>query len=182
MFNFLFNPLSLEKAFELLIENTLLPGDLKRVSRKINRLSDDDWRLWFGRFLLHLRSNSETNNFADAYICLEIALETLKADNNPVEVQKFLSLINNPSLFLAYKFYYDSTGATAPALLLSRAYQNGWGVARDLEKAFEFAKLATQNNGDELYPAAQDIFNSFLINPEEYEQNELDELEEAEED
>ena len=164
MFAFLFNPISIDEAFELLIENRITNKELNYVSRKINRLRKNDWRLWFGRFLLNVRSTSEERNFIDACLCLKITLETLKSKNNLTEYKKFLSLIDSPALFMVYNFYHETAGDTATALLLSRAYQNGWGVEKDFEKAFSYAQIAASYQEDELYPLAKEILNSFVFN------------------
>ncbi|MBQ9920195.1 MAG: hypothetical protein IJO49_05175 [Clostridia bacterium] len=161
MFNFPFKPLTLDEAFQLLIDNRIIAKEFKQASRIINRLSEDDWRLWFGRFLLHIRSNPTNENFSDAFICLEITLETLKMQNNPMAYREFVSYINTPALFLAYKFYYEATGSIPTALLLALAFKNGWGVIPDEEKAFEFAAYAASNKYDPLYQSAQELLNAF---------------------
>ncbi len=163
MFTFLFNPISLNEGFELLIENKITIKELKYVTRKINRLRKSDWRRWFGNFLVHIRSISEERNFIDACLCLKITLEALKSKNNLTEYKKFLSLIDSPALFMVYQFYHDTAGDTATAILLSRAYQNGWGVERDFDKAFSYAQIATRDQDDELYPLALELLNSFMI-------------------
>lgn len=160
----IFNRITLDEAFELLLNRKIIAGEFKQASRKINKLKETDWRLWFGRFLLCIRSDARNSRFTEAYLCLEEAENLLKLDNNPLEYEKFHSLINRESLFLVFKFYYDATGITSLALLLARAYQNGWGVKRDLEKARKFAEEAiTMKESEPIFPAARGLLNSILL-------------------
>ena len=160
----LFNRTSLDETFELLINSKILAGEFNKASRKINKLKNKDWRLWFGRFLLCIRSDAENYRFTDAYICLKEAENLLKNEKNPAEYQKFHSLIARESLFLVFKFYYESTGITSSALFLARAYQNGWGVKQDLEKAYEFAqKAAKAKDYDPLYFDAIDLLSTLSL-------------------
>ena len=160
----LFNTMSLDQAFELLLNRKIIAAEFNKASRKINKLKKNDWRLWFGRFLLCIRSDAENYRFTDAYICLKEAENLLSESNNPLEYEKFNSLINNESLFLVFKFYYDATGITSVALLLARAYQNGWGVKSNMEKAYDFAKKAAKmKETDPLYDDAINLLN--LLTP-----------------
>ena len=85
-------------------------------------------------------------------------------DNSLLFKEKFYSLINNESLFLVFKFYYETAGLTSIALYLARAYQNSWGVKRDLEKAYELAqKAATMNKDDPLYENSAEVLNSISL-------------------
>ena len=158
----IFNRLSLDEAFELLLNRKIIAHEFKQASRKINKLKKDDWRLWFGRFLLCIRSDAENYRFTDAYICLTETENLLKG--NPAETEKFYSLINRESLFLVFKFYYEATGLTSIALFLARSYQNGWGVKRDLVKALNFAeKAVTMKETEPIYQNAVEILNSILL-------------------
>ncbi|MBE6760991.1 MAG: SEL1-like repeat protein [Ruminococcaceae bacterium] len=159
----LFNRMSLDQAFELLLNRKIIAREFKQANRKINKLKNNDWRLWFGRFLLCIRSDAENYRFTEAYICLAEAEALLKEANNPNENEKFYSLINNESLFLVFKFYYETAGLTSLALYLARAYQNGWGVKRDLEKAHKFAqKAVTMNEYEPIYENSVEVLNSIL--------------------
>lgn len=158
----IFNRMSLEDAFELLLNRKIIAHEFKQANQAINKLKNNDWRLWFGRFLLCIRSDAENYRFTDAYICLNEAENLLK--DSPEEKENFYSLINHESLFLVFKFYYEATGLTSIALFLARAYQNGWGVKRDLEKAYKFAeKAATMNPNEPIYQNATEVLNSILL-------------------
>lgn len=160
----LFNRLTLNDAFELLLSRKIVASEFKKASRIINKLKKDDWQLWFGRFLLSVRSDAENHRFTDAYICLDEAENLLNKSNSPEEKEKFYSLINSESLFLVFKFYYEATGLTSIALYLARAYQNGWGVKRDLAKARAFAEKAAKMKQDSpIYQNATEVFNSILL-------------------
>lgn len=160
----IFNRLTLDEAFELLLNRKIIASEFKQASKKINKLKETDWRLWFGRFLLCIRSDARNYRFTEAYLCLEEAENLLKSTNNPHEYEKFNSFISRESLFLVFKFYYDATGITSLALLLARSYQNGWGVKRDLEKAHKFAEAAiTMKESEPIFTAATEILNSILL-------------------
>lgn len=160
----LFNRMTLEEAFELLLNRKIIAHEFNRASKIINKLKNDDWRLWFGRFLLCIRSDAENYRFTDAYICLEEAENLLKKANDPEQIEEFNFLINTESLFLVFKFYYEATGLTSIALYLARAYQNEWGVKRDLEKAYEFAEIAAKmNKAEPIYHNATEVLNSILL-------------------
>lgn len=160
----LFNQLSLDETFELLINRKIIAGEFNKASKKINKLKNNDWRLWFGRFLLCIRSDAENYRFTDAYICLKEAENLLNNEKSLAEYEKFHSFITKESLFLIFKFYYDSTGITSIALFLARAYQNGWGVKQDIEKAYEFAqKAAKTKDYDPLYPDAIELLNTLSL-------------------
>jgi len=159
-----FTRMTLDEAFELLLSQKIIASEFKQASKRINRLKDDDWRLWFGRFLLFVRSDAENYRFTDACICLAEAEKLLTDLNNPEETQKFHSLINRESLFWVFKFYYEATGIASLALLISRFYQNGWGVSADLEKAYEFAlEAAKMRETEPIYLMAQETLNSLLL-------------------
>lgn len=160
----LFTKMNLDEAFELLLNRKIIAGEFKKASKRINKLKEDDWRLWFGRFLLSVRSDAENNRFTDACLCLWEAEDLIKNSKNPEDNKKFTELINRESLFLVFKFYYDATGIASLALLLARFYQNGWGVRADVNKAFEFAKLAIKMRKTEpIYMMAQDVFNTLIL-------------------
>lgn len=160
----LFNRITLNEAFELLLDRKIISSEFKQASRRINKLKENDWRLWFGRFLLCIRSDARNHRFTEAYLCLAEAENLLKKINNPAEYEKFNSLINRESLFLVFNFYYEATGLTSIALLLARAYQSGWGVKRDLKKALTFAKEAvTMNQNEPIFTAATETLNSILL-------------------
>ena len=161
---FLFDRMNLDEAFELLLNRKIVAKELKQAIRVINKLKEDDWRLWFGRFLVFVRSDAEHSRFTDAYICLSVAEEILESANDPTEKEKFNTFINNESLFLTFKFYYEATGLLSIALWLARAYQNGWGVKRDMNKAREFAMLLSKM--EETYPLykfAQEVMNNISL-------------------
>ncbi len=160
----LFNRMTLEQAFELLINRKIIAKEFGQVSRKINKLKNNDWRLWFGRFLLCVRSDAKSRRFTDAYICLAEAEELLNEIGTPADYEKFSSLINSETLFLVFKFYYEATGLASIALLLARFYQNGWGVKKDIQKALEFAEKAVKMNESEpIFTAATEVLNSVLL-------------------
>jgi hypothetical protein len=157
-----FTRTTLKDAFELLLSQKIVGSEFRKVSRRINRLKENDWRLWFGRFLLFVRSDAENYRFTDACICLAEA-ENLAA-KNPEDKKELESLLDRETLFLVFKFYYDATGITPLALLLARAYQNGWGVKVDIEKALEYAKIAAETkDSDPIYLIAQEVLNSILL-------------------
>ena len=158
----LFTKITLDDAFALLLNQKIVGKEFKRVSRRINRLKDDDWRLWFGRFLLFVRADAENGRFTDAVICLS-EVEKLVADN-PKAKEELSNLLNSETLFLVFKFYYEATGIPAVALLLALAYQNGWGVEADIEKAYEFATVAAKMRESEpIYLMAREVLNSIMV-------------------
>ena len=160
----IFNRMTLEHAFELLLNRKIIAKEFGQVSRKINKLKNNDWRLWFGRFLLCVRSDAKSHRFTDAYICLAEAENLLNEIGSDEDNEKFSSLIDSESLFLVFKFYYEATGLTSIALFLARFYQNGWGVKKDIEKACEFAKIAvTMKESEPIFPAATEVLNSILL-------------------
>ena len=160
----LFNKMTLEHAFERLLNGKIIAKEFKQASKKINTLKKNDWRLWFGRFLLYVRSDAKSHRFTDAYICLLEAEDLINELGSPADNEKFLSLINNESLFLVFKFYYEASGLNSLALFLARFYQNGWGVKKDVEKAYKFAKIAIMMpENDPLFPAATEVLNSILL-------------------
>lgn len=160
----LFTRMTLDEAFELLLNRKIIAGEFKQASRRINKLKEDDWRLWFGRFLLSVRSDAENNRFTEAYMCLLETENLIETSNNKSDKEEFLSLINNESLFLVFKFYYEATGIPSVALLLAHFYKNGWGVKADINKAYEFAKDVAKMRKDEpIYLQAQENLNSILL-------------------
>jgi len=160
----LFNRMTLDEAFEFLLNRKIIESEFKQASRLINKLKDDNWRLWFGRFLLFVRSDAENSRFTDAYICLTAAEEIINASDDERDKEEFLSLINNESLFLEFKFYYEATGISSVALLIARAYQNGWGVKPNMQKAYEAAMIAAKMKETEpIYVNAQEVLNSILL-------------------
>lgn len=160
----LFTRMTLDEAFELLLNRKIIASEFNKASKRINKLKENDWRLWFGRFLLSVRSDAENNRFTDACICLWEAERLLKESNNPQDNQEFYDLINRESLFLVFKFYYEATGIVSLALLLARFYENGWGVKADIEKAYEFAKKAAiVRETEPIYLMVQEVFNSLLL-------------------
>ena len=160
----LFNRMKLEEAFELLLNRKIIASEFNQASKVINKLKDADWRLWFGRFLLFVRSDAENSRFTDAYICLSEAEKLVNSSDDPAVKEEFLSMLNNESLFLEFKFYYDATGISSVALLLARFYYNGWGVKQNLEKAYKTAKVAAEmKERDPLYIEAREVLNSILI-------------------
>ena len=160
----LFNRMTLDDAFALLLTGKIIAKEFKTASKKINRLKDNDWRLWFGRFLLFVRSDAENHRYTDAYICLEAAEELLLKANDEAEFEKFFNLINNESLFLNFKFYYEASGLASLALLLARCYQNGWGVAQNIQKAYKYAEIAAKGRATEpIYLPAKELLNSLSL-------------------
>ena len=160
----LFSRMTLDEAFHLLLNRKIIASEFKQASKRINRLKDNDWRLWFGRFLLFVRSDAKNYRFTDALLCLEECERLIKSSENPEDDKEFLKLIDNESLFLVFKFYYEATGLNSLALLLARFYQNGWGVKADIEKAYEFAKTASNMKDTEpIYLLAQEVLNSIML-------------------
>lgn len=161
---FLFNRMTLDEAFELLLNRKSIAKEFKQAIKVINKLKEDDWRLWFGRFLVFVRSDAENSRFTDAYMCLSVAEEILNSADAPAEKEKFYSMINSESLFLVFKFYYEATGLLSIALWLARAYQNGWGVKKDIDKANKFASIAAKmKETDPLFNSAQEVMNNILL-------------------
>ena len=160
----LFSKMTLDEAFELLLNRKIIASEFKQASRRIHKLKETDWRIWFGRFLLSVRSDAENDRFTDAYMCLSEAERLLDEKKDSKEYEKFNSLIDNESLFLVFKFYYEATGISVLALFLARFYQNGWGVKADVSKACEYAKVAVNMRETEpAYLMAQNLLNSLLL-------------------
>lgn len=159
----LFTRITLDDAFNLLLSRKVVGNEFKRVSKKINKLKDDDWRLWFGRFLLFVRSDAENSRFTDALFCLAEA-EKIVA-NNPEGEKELKNLLNRDTLFLVFKFYYEASGIPSLALLMALSYRNGWGVEADIEKAYEFANIAVNKlrEDDPLHLMASDVLNAILL-------------------
>ena len=160
----IFKKMTLEHAFELLLNRKIIAKEFKQANKIINKLKNNDWRFWFGKFLIFVRSDAKSNRFTDAYSCLAETESLLKEIGSDEDNERFLLLINNESLFLVFKFYYGATGLASLALLLARFYQNGWGVKKDIQRAREFAEKAiTMPKNEPIYKNATEVLNSILL-------------------
>lgn len=153
-----FGRMNLDEAFEFLLNRKIIASEFKQASKLINRLKGNDWRLWFGRFLLAVRSDADANRFTAAYLCLLEAEALISEAKNAKEKEKFLSMINNESLFLEFKFCYEATGVASVGLLIARAYYSGWGVKQNIPKAYEIAeKVVNSNTNDAIRSGAKEL-------------------------